>query len=191
MLPKNFMQYRKLYATRYNNIVCTRWYHARTRTDCARIQSVNLTKTTERTNAQRISHFRPNTMPRCYGDYFVLAIIFFGSEIDPISLLITFSFFACWSDCDTLQKRLIEIWQDRSSRKSHSLDKSNEVLYFLDCGHDARPPLLKNNPAQFHPDPISNDRALAFLKSAAPRRTTTRRWKAIWDQFLIQKYAWI
>jgi len=49
------------------------------------------------------------------------------------------------------------------------------------------PLYLKNNPAKFHPDPIWNDRALGFLKTAAPtttRRTTTR-WVVIWDQFLI------
>jgi len=55
-----------------------------------------------------------------------------------------------------------------------------------------RPICLKNNPAKFHPDPISNDGDLsAFLKSVAPTRTT--RWVAILDQLLTQKwfYQWL
>jgi len=43
------------------------------------------------------------------------------------------------------------------------------------------PIYLKNNPAEFLPDPICNDGALSFLKvlkSVAPTRRTTR-WVAI------------
>jgi len=50
---------------------------------------------------------------------------------------------------------------------------------------------LENNPTKFHPDPIWNDEALGFFWRASSQKrttaTTTTRWAAIWDQFLIQK----
>jgi len=32
----------------------------------------------------------------------------------------------------------------------------------------------KNNPAEFHPDPILNDRVLSFLKMVAPNNTKNK-----------------
>jgi len=50
---------------------------------------------------------------------------------------------------------------------------------------------LKNNSAKFHLKLIWNDRAVVgFFEEVAPTipKTTTTRWVAIWDQFLIKKW---
>ena len=46
---------------------------------------------------------------------------------------------------------------------------------------------LRNNCAKFHSDPIWNDRALGFFWRGPPTTTTTTRWLATWDQFLLAK----
>jgi len=45
----------------------------------------------------------------------------------------------------------------------------------------------KNITAKFHPDPIWNEAALGFFEEIVPTtsRTTTSRWVAICDQFMI------
>ena len=47
---------------------------------------------------------------------------------------------------------------------------------------------LKNNPAEFHPDPIWNDGDFGFFEDGRPNRKKNNIkivWVAIWDQFLI------
>jgi len=60
---------------------------------------------------------------------------------------------------------------------------SSKILF-----HQSMRIYLRNDLAKYHPNPISNDGALGFLKNIAPtrRRTTTTTRGVIWGQFFIQ-----